>query len=292
MAEYKQTKRLKTSKAISRKRIRRAQKSYDKIEQSKKAGMGIKAIADFGASMLGAAQSVQAATAPNETAWDSYEAGREEVGLERTDSDLGFFEKLGRKLKGPDLSKKSVVVSDFDDPITGDAMTSSHIYSGAELSSIGKEVISGTAQQTLNKANTENWSDIFGKKGPGGLKGVSSDGKATSMNNNVGKTLNSSVATTNTPPAQTTMNQPIKSVETNTSTTEAVPTESMADAWKSQYGSLDDAAVSRNRGETSFGKIDQYGINQALELGEGDWAKAGQMWGSDKWLEAMKRFNV
>ena len=41
MAEYKQTKRLKTSKAISRKRIRRAQKSYDKIEQSKKAGMGI-----------------------------------------------------------------------------------------------------------------------------------------------------------------------------------------------------------------------------------------------------------
>ena len=281
MAEYKQTKRLKTSKAISRKRIRRAQKSYDKIEQSKKAGMGIKAIADFGASMLGAAQSVQAATAPNETAWDSYEAGREEVGLERTDSDLGFFEKLGRKLKGPDLSKKSVVV-----------MTSSHIYSGAELSSIGKEVISGTAQQTLNKANTENWSDIFGKKGPGGLKGVSSDGKATSMNNNVGKALNSSVATTNAPPAQTTINQPVKSVDTNTSTTETVPTESMADAWKSQYESLDAAAVSRNRGETSFGKIDQYGINQALELGGGDWSKASQMWGSDKWLEAMKRFNV
>jgi len=344
MAQYKQTKRLQKSKAISKKRIRRAQKASDDIDRSKKAGMGVKAIADFGSSLLGAAQSVDAATAPNETAWDSYEEGRQEVGLERTDSDLGFFQKLGRKLKGPDLSENYSVSSDFKDSVTGDMMTKSHMYTGAELSSIGKEVLSGTAQQTLKKANTENWSDIFGKKGPGGLKAVSSDGKAPSMSNNVGKTLNSSVQ--NTPKGDNILKQGFdyvtgprnnlvsdrslsedifglkgtgsgnilerlkdsflnkdassqpspsgasKPVTTDASTTETTPTDSMADAWKSQYQSLDAAAVSRNRGETSFGEIDQYGINEALKLSDGDWSKAGQMWGSDKWLESMKKFNT
>lgn len=282
MAQYKQTERLKKSKSVSRKRIRRAQKAYDKIEDSKKAGMGLKSIADFGLSMIGAVQSVQAATAPNQTAWESHDAGLEAVGLPRTDKDLTFWDKLGRGLKGPDLKKSHEYKSDFKDPASGDMMTSSHIYTGAEISHIGKEILSGTAQQTLKKANTENWSDIFGTSGGSKAKVLGEEyGKTSSLleNANANNTLKASVN-----------NQPVK---TDTSTTETVPTESMDVAWKSQYKTLDEASISRNKGESRFDSgIDQYSINQALKLGGGDWSKAGQVWGSDKWLEAMKNFNI
>jgi len=163
MAGYKQTKRLKEAKSVQKRGIVRAEKAAYEIDESKKEGMGLKSIFDFGVSLASAATTVAAATTDQTEAWSQFEEGREAVGLDRTDTDLSFWDNIGRKFKGPDVGEGHEVWQDISSGGEGSvAQQAGHQYSTGELQRIGRENISGTSRTTLGEAGATDWSEVLG----------------------------------------------------------------------------------------------------------------------------------
>ena len=151
MARYNpQTKRLQKSKSLAKTRIRRSQKAINKIANSTRFTDNLSEVLDTAGAFAKAGMSIEAATA------DTAEEGREAVGLERTDTDLSMWEKLGRRFKGPEDTTESVYGDEYD------GKQDVHTYKTSELRNIGKETIAGTAVGTLAERGAENWSDIAG----------------------------------------------------------------------------------------------------------------------------------
>tara|TARA_Y100000758_G_scaffold303100_1_gene273000 strand:- start:1841 stop:2740 length:900 start_codon:yes stop_codon:yes gene_type:complete len=286
---YKQTERLKKSLNVQKTGIGNSSSAWGDISRSKKAGMGVKSIADFGLQVIGGVQKFKAATADQTSAWDQYEQGREAVGLDRTDTELDFFERLGRRFKGPDVSEKyDVNTQRVDD--AGVGFQDTHTYTTGELKRIGTEVMAGTDKSTLGD---KQWKDVLGTSGKQNeritpdwdaintdrLKNIQTEKARVeklgikskdSMGSNVGNTLESSTSTTD-----------------DTSPTENTPTDNMDKSWKSQFGGLDEAIRYRSDNPNEWTESMQSEVNLAYKLGPEmeeplfGYEGAKKVWGSD-----------
>ena len=262
---YKQTERLKKSLNVQKTGIGNSSSAWGDISRSKKAGMGVKSIADFGLQVIGGVQKFKAATADQTSAWDQYEQGREAVGLDRTDTELDFFERLGRRFKGPDVSEKyDVNTQRVDD--AGVGFQDTHTYTTGELKRIGTEVMAGTDKSTLGD---KQWKDVLGTSGE--TRQTTPIAKSdSSMSSNVGNTLESSTSTTD-----------------DTSPTENTPTDNMDKSWKSQFGGLDEAIRYRSDNPNEWTESMQSEVNLAYKLGPEmeeplfGYEGAKKVWGSD-----------
>ena len=147
--------RLSRRKAASSKRIGRQQKSLSSIYKQQKQAKGLAGVMDFAGSIA----NLGATLAPNLQEWKEFETGREAVGMERSDTDLNLFDKVGRAFKGPELTGKHDVWGS-DAPGGGGALQQGHQYSTAELKRIGMERMAGTERETLGDGQ---WSDLLGQ---------------------------------------------------------------------------------------------------------------------------------
>lgn len=143
---------LQRRKSASSARLSRQGQHLGEIYSNQNLMRGLSGMTNF----LSAGVNLASTLAPNVEAWKQYEEGREAVGMERTDEELSFFDKIGRAFKGPDLKEKSQVWSSGEEK----GWESGHEYSTAELKRIGMETMAGTAATTLEGSQ---WKDLLGK---------------------------------------------------------------------------------------------------------------------------------
>ena len=310
MADYNPTSRKLTKQKAHRKSaIKRSSKSYWDLAR---AGSTSYAVADT-ANAIGAVTSsmlkIESAITPTKQAYEELNIGRKEVGLE--EQEYSMWDMFG---KGPDVTGKETAWKDMEiaDADATAVQQTGHQYTVGELKNIGREVKAGTSGITLEG---HTWQDVTGKdmgtrakprpEQFGEVKSTpqkstvqdmteTSNAPTKSVWNTIGEKLNTWMGGDKTDNAQADGGGYSETGSLGEddliSPTENQTTESMDNAWKSQYKSMNLATIDRNKDSTKFSDIEQKGINEAYRMGDNDFDKASEMWGTPEWLENMQQY--